>query len=148
MNHARRTELGQAGTSPDRPGCLTGRTVKFIEEGYGHCMRYKHGMWVIKSTVFSLISRIQAMVLMLISTCIWGMMEFTPMLLNKEQRPSKYTAQLFDCGVPGKIQLLQIPETCDEGSKEGEMAPLKETYVLSPRKLKKTSGVSCHASVS
>ena len=54
-------------------------------------------------------------------------MESTPMMLNKEQTPSRYTAQLFDCEVPGEIQLLQIPETCDEGSKEGEMAPLRET---------------------
>ena len=75
-------------------------------------------------------------------------MKSTPVMTDKQQRPSKHTAQLFDCGVPGKIQLLQIPETCDEGSKEGEMATLRETYVLSPRKLKKTSGVSCHASVS
>ena len=101
-------------------------------------------MWVVKTTVFNLILRMQAVILILISTCIWGMMESTPMVLNKEQRPSMYTAQLFDCGVPGKIQLLQIPETCDEGSKEGEMATLRETYVLIPRKLKKTSGVSCH----
>ena len=71
-------------------------------------------------------------------------MESTPMMLNKEQRPSKYTAQLFDCGVPGKIQLLQIPETCDEGSKEGEMATLRETYVLIPRKL--NSDVRCKPS--
>ena len=68
--------------------------------------------------------------------------------MDKDPKPSKYTAQLFDCGVPGKIQLLQIPETCDEASKEGEMATLQETYDLSPRKLKKASGTSCCASVS
>ena len=96
-------------------------------------------MWVIKATVFNLVLRMQDMVFMLISTCIWSMMESTLMMLNKEQRPIRYTAQLFYCGVPGKIQLLQIPETCDEGSKEGEMAPLSETYFLSSRKLKKTS---------
>ena len=105
-------------------------------------------MCVIKTTVFILILRMQTVVFMLVSTCIWGMMESTPIVLNKEQRPSKYTAQLFDCGVSGKIQLLQIPEIYNEGLKEGEMAPLRETYVLSPRKLKKTYGVSCGTSVS
>ena len=148
VNQARRTVLSQAGTSPDGTGCFTGRTVKAIEERGRHCRGYKHYLWVVKTTVFNLILRMQAVVCMLISTCILSMMESTPMVLNKEQRPSKYTAQLFDCGISGKIQLLQIPETCDEGSKEGEMAPLRETYVLSRRKLKKTSGVSCCASVS
>ena len=117
------------------------------EERDRHCRRYKHYSWVIKATVFNLILRMQEVIFMLISTCIWNMMESTLMMLNKEQRPSKYTAQLFNSGVPGKIQLLQIPETCNEGSKEVEMAPLRETFVLSPRKLKKTSGVSCRPSV-
>ena len=63
------------------------------------------------------------------------MMKSTFVMTDKDQQPSKYTAQLFDCGVPGKIQSLQIPETCDGASKEGEMATLRETYVLSPRKL-------------
>ena len=76
------------------------------------------------------------------------MMKSTFVMTDKDQQPSKYTAQLFDCGVPGKIQLLQILETCDRASKEGEMATLRETYVLNPRKLKKASGVSCRASVS
>ena len=62
--------------------------------------------------------------------------------------PSEYSAQLFNCGVPGKIQLLQIPETCEERSEEGEKATLRETFVMSPRKLKKTSGVTCPATVS
>ena len=134
MNRPRRTALRQDSTSPDKTGCVTGQTVKSIEKWDRHCRRYKHGMCVIKTTVFILILRMQTVVFMLVSTCIWGMMESTPIVLNKEQRPSKYTSQLFDCGVPGKIQLLQIPETCHEGSKEGEMAPLRETYVLSPRK--------------
>ena len=90
----------------------------------------------------------QAVVLILIPICLWGMRKLTPVMTDKEQRPSKCTAQLFDWGVPGKIQLLQIPETCYDGSKEGEMALLQETYVLSHRKLKKTLCVSCHASVS
>ena len=45
----------------------------------------------------------------------------------KALRPSNLKAQLFDCGVPGKIQVLQIPETCSEDSNEGGMGPLKRT---------------------
>ena len=70
-------------------------------------------MWAVKATVFKLILRMQDVVFLL----IWSMM------------------QLFNCGVLSKIQLLPILETCDEGSKDGEMASLPETYVLSPRKL-------------
>ena len=64
-----------------------------------------------------MILRMQDVVFMIISTCIWSMMESTPMMLNKEQKLSKYTEQLFE----GKIKLLQIPETYNEGSEEGEI---------------------------
>ena len=90
----------------------------------------------------------QAIVLILISTCLWGTTKPNPVMTDKDPRPSKYTAQLFDCGVPGKIHLFQIPETCDGASKKGEMATLQETYILSPRKLMKASGVSCRPSIS
>ena len=83
----------------------------------------------------------QAVIPLLVSARILSMVNSFPTILSKEQRPSKYKAQLFDCGVPGKIQVLQIPETCSEDSNKGEMTP------LSPRKLKKTSGVSCCALV-
>ena len=84
---------------------------------------------------------------MIISTCIWSMMESTPMMLNKEQKPSKYTEQLFDCGVQGKIQLLQIPETCDEGSEEGEINR-QVTAVKSPPMVKHQEGEISEAPVS
>ena len=45
-------------------------------------------------------------------------------ILSKEQRPSKCKAQLFDCGVTVKIQVLQIPETCTEDSNKGGTNPL------------------------
>ena len=93
----------------------TAGVVESIEGQGGHCRRYKHYRWVIKATVFNLILRMQDMVFLLISTCIRSMMRSIPMMLNKEQRPSKYTAQLLTAGVPGKIQLLQIPETRNEG---------------------------------
>ena len=38
-------------------------------------------------------------------------MKSTPVMTNKEQRPSKYTVQLFDCGEQGKIQVLQKQPT-------------------------------------
>ena len=115
----------------------------------GQYRRYKYCKWVVIDTVFNLILKIKAVVvLIIISTCLSGMMKSTPVMTDKVQRPSKYTVKLFDCRVPRKIQLLQIPETCDKGSKGGEMATLRETYVLSPRKMKKTSGVSCFTSVS
>ena len=47
--------------------------------------------------------------------------------------------------MPGKIQLLQIPETCEDESTEMKRGVLRETYVLSPRKLKKTS--ACFAEI-
>ena len=43
---------------------------------------------------------------------------------------------------------MQIPKRCSEDSNKGGTGPLARTYVLSPRKLKRTSGVSCHPSVS
>ena len=86
--------------------------------------------------------------LMMISTYVWNLGQANPMAGDKKPLPSKYSAQLFDCGVPGKIQLLQIPETCEDRSTEIEREILRETYVLSPRKLKKTSGVMCRATVS
>ena len=39
---------------------------------------------------------------MLVSACILIIVNSIPTILSKEQRPSKYKAQLFDCGVPGK----------------------------------------------
>ena len=75
------------------------------------------------------------------------MVNSVPTILSKKQRQSKYKAQLFDCGVPGKIQVLQISETCSEDSNKGGMNLLRKMYILSPRKLKKASGVSCRASV-
>ena len=60
----------------------------------------------------------------MISTYVWNLGQTNLMAGIDEPLPSKYTAQLYDCGVLGKIQLLQ------ETSKEGEMAVLRETYVL------------------
>ena len=62
--------MSQDSTSPDGTGCVTGQTVKSIEERDGHCRRYKHCMWVVKTTVSNMTLRMQAVVFILISTCI------------------------------------------------------------------------------
>ena len=49
----------------------------------------------------------------LIAACILRMVSSVPTLAMREQRPSKYKAQMFDCGVPGKIQVL-ISEKCSK----------------------------------
>ena len=85
--------------------------------------------------------------IVMISLYIWNMGQTNPTVGNKEPFPSKYSAQLLDCGVQGKIQLLQIPETCEDESTEMKRGVLRETNVLSPRKLKKTLRVSCCVSV-
>ena len=86
--------------------------------------------------------------LVLISTYVWNQGQANPLVGDFKPLLSKYSAQLFDCGLPRKIQTLQIPETCEDRSAELERETLRETYVLSPRKLKKTSGVMCRATVS
>ena len=88
------------------------------------------------------------LLIMFVSTYVWSQGQTNPRGGNNNPLPSKYSVQLFDCGIPGKIQTLQIPEICEEGSMERERAQIRETYVLSPRKLKKTVGVMCRAVVS
>ena len=111
VNHAQRITPSLASTNTGRADYVTRQTVEQIREQNGHCRGYKYYMWVIKTLVFKLTSRMQAVILMLVSACILSMVNSIPTILSKEQRPSKYKAQLFDCGVPGKIQVLQIPET-------------------------------------
>ena len=146
LNHALGDMPSQASTSASSADCVKRRTVKGDKEQNGHCHEFKSYMWVMLTSVFKLTSRMQAGIHMH-SACILSMVSSVPLILSKEQRPSKYKAQLFDCGVPGKIQVLQIPETCSEDSNEGGTGPLRRKFVLSPRKLKKTSRVSCHTSV-
>ena len=123
-NYTRRRVHSQTGTSAGRVGCAIGHMVNLKGEEGGQYGRHKYNKWTVKDTVFNLLLRMQAVVLILISTCLWGMTKSTPVMMDKDPQPSKYTAQLFDCGVPGKIQLLRITETCDGASKEGEMATL------------------------
>ena len=98
---------------------------------------YKYYTRVMLTSVYKLTSRMQAGEHMLVAACIMSMVSLVLILLSKEQRPSKYKAQLCDWGVPGKIKVLQIPETCSEDSNEGGTGPLRRTYFQSPRKVKK-----------
>ena len=56
-------------------------------------------------------------------------MESTPMALKKEQRPSKQTAELFDCGVPGKynyykyLKPVMKDQRRQDGSTERNLGP-------------------------
>ena len=103
MSIKRRTTQSLASTSISGADYVTRQTMRQIREWDGHYRRYKYYMWVIKTSVFKLISRMQAMIFMLISACILSMVKSTPTMLNKEHRLSKYKTQLFDCEVPGKI---------------------------------------------
>ena len=130
-NDVQRELHSRAGTSIGRKNGVIKQTVNWKGEGEARSENHKS---TVKETVFNLLSSMHTIVLLFISTGLWGLLKSTPVITDKGPRPSKYTAQLFDCGVLGKIQLFQIPETCNEASKEREMAVLQETYVLSPRK--------------
>ena len=81
----------QTGTSSDKTGCKKGQTREIQSSQY---QKDK-----LKASVFKLILKMQNVLFLFISTCICSMMQF------------------FDCGVPGKFQLLQILEICNEGPK-------------------------------
>ena len=93
VNYARRTAQSQTSTCSGRTGCTIGQMVKSSGKQSRQYQKDK-----LKAAVFKLILRMQDVVFLFIPTCIWSMM------------------QLFDCEVPGKFQLLQIPETCDKAS--------------------------------
>ena len=66
VNYARRTARRQDGTSSGRTGCAIGKTVNSSEERVGQYGRYKYDKWMVKDTLFNLILRMQAIVLILI----------------------------------------------------------------------------------
>ena len=68
--------------------------------------------------VFKLMLRMQTWMQVLIAACVLSMVSSVPTLSMRAERPSKYKAQMFDCGEHGKIQVLQIPEKCSEDSNE------------------------------
>ena len=97
-----------------------------------HHHRYKHyaGTWV--TSVFKLMSRMQTRMQVLIAACILRMVSSVPTLAMREQRPSKYKAQMFDCGVPGKIQGL-LSEKCSNEFSKGWKGNLLRNPVLNPK---------------
>ena len=59
-----------------------------------HRYKYYEGTWV--TSVFKLMSRMQTWMQVLIAACILSMVSSVPTLVMREQRPSKYKAQMFD----------------------------------------------------
>ena len=127
LNHPLGDTPSLDGTSASSSDCVTRWTVKGDIEQNGHCREYNYYMWVMLTSVFKLTSRVQAGIHMLVAACIMSMVSSVPTILSKEERPSKYKAQLFDFGIPGKIQVLQIPETCSEDSNKGGTSPMRKT---------------------
>ena len=92
--------MSLVGHQPSNAEPVTGRAVKTkwvvkqTKEESGHYWRYKEYMRTIRDTVYNQILRMQAVVLMLVSTYILSMAESTPMVQNKEHKSSKYSAQM------------------------------------------------------
>ena len=105
--------IKSACTSTSRTDCNPGRAVKRRGERDGHYRRYKHCIWVIKTSVFNLILKMQAVILMLISHASWAWWNL-----------------LLWCRI-----------------KNTGLANTQHNWWLGSTR-KKTSGVSCHASVS
>ena len=94
VNHAQGIMPSLASTNTCRADYVTRRKVEQIREQNGHCRRYKYYMWVIKTSVFKITSRMQAVTLMLESAYILRMVNSIPTILSIEQRLSKYKDQL------------------------------------------------------
>ena len=72
-NGAQRGLRSQTGTSTGRAGCVVGQMVNLRGEGGEQQEQNKYSQWTVKVTVFNLLSRMQAVVLILISTCLLRM---------------------------------------------------------------------------
>ena len=99
LDPAGTTSWNQAGTSGHSRHDVTVLTVKCDKRQSGQYSTYKY------STI-------------LIAACIMSLVISVPTSMYQEKRPSKYKAQLHDCGVPEKIQVL-IPEKCSNKTREG-----------------------------
>ena len=69
-NNKRRTVPSLASTSAGRTDNLTTQMVKWSREQDGHFSRYKYDRWILETSIFKLILRMQAVILMLVSPCI------------------------------------------------------------------------------
>ena len=99
--------LSGASTSVHSGDVILRWTVKGDKRQAGHHHGYKCYTGTMLTSVFKLTLRMQAWVKILITACILSMVSLAPYLTNKERRPSKYKVQMFDCGVPGKMQVFQ-----------------------------------------
>ena len=107
---------------------LIGWTVNLNSGGNQAVKKYINYLQNLSRSVYNYISR-KVVLIALISTYVWNQEQANPQGGDSKPFPSKYSAQLFDCGGPGKIQTLQIPETCEDSSAELEREALRETYV-------------------
>ena len=80
-----------------------------------------HRLGTARDTVFNLLLRIHTIVLLLIYTCLWGLMKSTPVITDKDSRPSKYTVQLFDYLIPS-IKFLAYNTGLRLSQLEGRLA--------------------------
>ena len=95
LSHGAQRELHSwTGTSLGKGDCGVGQTVTLGGEGGTR----HYSQQTIKDTVFNLLSRMYSIVLILISTGLWGLMKATPVIMDKDSRPSKYTAQGLTAG--------------------------------------------------
>ena len=82
--------LGRGGTQRSQAEAVKKRrTVKQTRGESGHCTRYRWYMWGTKATVYNWISKVQGAVFIMISTCIWSLVQATPMMTSKEPLHSK-----------------------------------------------------------
>ena len=77
-------------------------------------------MWGTKATVYNWISKVQGAVFIMISTCIWSLVQATPMMTSKEPLPSKSREQK-NCLQGGCLQ-----------GRDEELGPGGEAYSLHP----------------
>ena len=92
VNHTRGITPSLASTNTGRADYITRRMAEQIREQNKHCGGFKYYMRVIKTSVFKLTSRMQGVILMLLSVCILSTVNSIPTIPSKEQRPSKYKA--------------------------------------------------------
>ena len=123
-NGVQRELRSRAGTNTGRKDCIIGQMVNWRREGGARPEKHNS---TVKDTVFNLLSSMHTIVLLLIYTCLWGLMKSTPVITDKESRPSKYTAQLFDFLIPS-IKFLAPRLSQLEGRLAGNGCSLRSKF--------------------
>ena len=86
---------------------ITRWTVKRDKGQAGGQQGYKYHAYKVLISVFKLTLRMQTWVQILITACILRMVSSVLTLMNKENRPRKYKARLFDYGVPERSRFCK-----------------------------------------